>query len=101
MLIAALTCLGAAAQLIWLAVEGRQVAPPMIMGAQIVLAAGLGVLSIKFLRRASTYRAQAETTHLAEPTAKPDFSTLRNGSQLAERLTDMVSTKTSDDPSPD
>ncbi len=104
MLVLGFACVGIAGQLVWLgvnwfrdipanagppAVEARQAQPSRGV-AYFVIAAGMGMVSMRFFHRARRYTREADAMTLPEPTAAPDFSTLNDGSQIVEELKRMT-----------
>ncbi|HEY0007908.1 MAG TPA: hypothetical protein VGB55_04205 [Tepidisphaeraceae bacterium] len=94
MLVLGFACLGGVGQMAWLAARNwEQLQSDRIVAYAVVLA-GLAMIGFWSLGVANRYRRQAEAEAEAHrlktaPTEPPDFSTLGDGSQFANRLDQM------------
>ena len=84
---AAIGCAAAAAQcgyLIWQHARSRGWELRVILYVILMLTAVAGM--VWFQRRAAALKREASRSHLPEPQAPPDFSTLSDGTQCGENL---------------
>jgi hypothetical protein len=89
MTIAAAVMIVVAVQLVYFAIADLHVRTPMRVGSFAVIAVGLAVFAVHFVRRSLQLRREAAATTLPQVVHDPDFSALSDGSQFAENLQHM------------
>lgn len=90
LLIGVIACAVGAVQLIFLAVSGYRASLRLAPLGDLALAILAVVLSIYFGVRALAAHRELQKSHLEEPQAAPDFSTLSDGSQHSANLQKMA-----------
>ena len=89
MTIIAVAMVVVAVQLVYMAAADFHSRSAMRTGAFVVIAAGLALFAVHFVRRSLQLRREAAATLLPAATREPDFSSLSDGSQFEENLKHM------------
>jgi uncharacterized Zn finger protein (UPF0148 family) len=96
LIIAAITCVAGAAQLVFMAVQAHRRALRGAAIRDVVLAIACLFVCRYVMTRVRRLTREIEQSRLEEPTAPPDFSTLSDGSQRWKNLENMTGTTTDD-----
>lgn len=96
LIVAAIACLDAAAQLIYFAVRGYRLGVRAVPLEEVSVAVVALLFSVYFFHRARDLTRELRKSKLAEPATPPDFSSLRDGSQRWKNLEEMTNQKDED-----